>query len=223
MGNPSPFKGKQHSPEAKTKLAKAHIGKDYLTERGRQTISQAGTNRVFSEETRRKISSTTKGWRARIKSNPEQLARFTAHQRESLRKTMIKKWQDPDFVAKMVASWQKSPTKPERQVEAVLRKNLPEFEYNGDGRLGVTLGGLTPDFVNVDGKKELIEVFGDYYHSPEVIGDAWRRSELGKIMIYNSLGWRCLVIWEHELKQLTEDEIIWKVKMFFGSKKCPQY
>lgn len=107
------------------------------------------------------------------------------------------------------------PTKPERQLETILNKHFPQYKYNGDGRLGVTLGGLTPDFVNIDGKKDLIEVFGDYYHSPEVTGGDWRRSELGKVMVYNSLGWRCLVIWQHDLKELTEEQVVNKIKSFF--------
>lgn len=114
----------------------------------------------------------------------------------------------------MLSARRIKPTKPERQLEAILSKHFPEFEYNGDGRLGVTLGGLTPDFVNVNGKKDLIEVFGDYYHSAEVIGDDWRRSELGKMMIYNSLGWRCLILWASDLKSKPEAEIIEMIRKF---------
>lgn len=104
------------------------------------------------------------------------------------------------------------PTKPELEMEHILNNHFPEFEYNGDGRLGVTLGRQTPDFVNINGRKDLIEVFGDYYHSPKVLGDRWQGSELGKIAIYNSLGWRCLIIWEHELQD--EQKVINKISQF---------
>jgi len=214
MGNISAFKGKHHSDEAKAKLAKAHIGKDFLTESGREAISKANKDKFIPEETRKVLSQNTKAWRARLKLNPRQYARFIERQRESNKRN----WQDPDFVAKMVASWQRSPTKPEKQLEAILNKHSPQYQYNGDGRLGITLGGLTPDFPNVNGKKDLIEVFGDYYHSPEVLGDRWQGSELGKIMVYNSLGWKCLVIWEHELEELSEEEIVTKVKKFVKEK-----
>lgn len=130
-------------------------------------------------------------------------------------------WQDPEFVKKMMLAFHKKPTKPEKRLEAILDKYSPEFKYNGDGRLGITLGGLTPDFVNINGKKDLIEVFGDYYHSPEVVGDDWRRSELGKVMVYNSLGWKCLVIWEHQLKELAEAQIVDKIRTFFKRKAPP--
>ena len=106
------------------------------------------------------------------------------------------------------------PTLPEKQLIDLFANHFPQFKYNGDGRLGVTLGGLTPDFVNVNGKKQVIEVFGDYWHSPKVLGDKWKGSELGKIMAYNSVGWDCLIIWEHELKELTEEQILEKISNF---------
>ncbi|GAI66057.1 unnamed protein product, partial [marine sediment metagenome] len=92
---------------------------------------------------------------------------------------------------------------------------------NGDGRLGVTLGGQTPDFVNIDGRKDLIEVFGDYYHSPEVLKARWQGSELGKIMIYNSLGWKCLIIWASELTD--EQAVISKIKRFVKTKRSKRW
>lgn len=130
-----------------------------------------------------------------------------------------KRWQDPKFVAKMLKALNKKPTKPEKRLGAILDKHLPQFQYNGDFSLGILLGGLIPDFINVNGKKEVIELFGDYFHSPEVIGDNWHRSELGKVMLYNSLGYRCLVIWEHELNELSEDELVERISDFFSKSK----
>jgi len=117
-------------------------------------------------------------------------------------------------VKKMMLAFHMKPTKPEKQLEAILNKHFPQYKYNGDGRLGITLGGFIPDFPNVNGEKDLIEIFGDYFHSSEVLGDRWQGSELGKVMIYNSLGWRCLVIWEHELKEFPEKKIVAKIKTF---------
>ncbi|GAI69138.1 unnamed protein product, partial [marine sediment metagenome] len=113
------------------------------------------------------------------------------------------------------------PTKPELQLQAILDKHFSQFKYNGDGRLGVTLGGQTPDFVNIDGRKDLIEVFGDYYHSPEVLKARWQGSELGKIMIYNSLGWKCLIIWASELTD--EQAVISKIKRFVKTKRSKRW
>lgn len=136
----------------------------------------------------------------------------TEDAKRRIKSTNIANWQDPDFVKRMVKSWARRPTNPEKQLEDILNKYFPQFKYNGDNRLGVVLGGLIPDFINVNGRKEVIELFGDFYHAPETIGYRWRGSELGKTMAYNSLGFRCLVIWEHELDN--ESEVVEKIRQF---------
>lgn len=128
-------------------------------------------------------------------------------------------WQTPEYVAKLIKAMGVKPNKLEQKLIDLFAEHFPQFKYNGDFSQGVMLGGLTPDFVNVNGKKQVIEVFGDYWHSPEIIGDDWRRGELGKIMIYNSVGWDCLVIWERELEKLTEAEIVKKVETFLTRRK----
>lgn len=134
--------------------------------------------------------------------------------RELHSKIMKQKLEDPEFMKKLLKSLHIRPTKPELQLQAILDKHFPQFRYNGDFSLGITLGGLTPDFVNVNGKKEIIEVYGNYWHSRE--GVSWHQTELGRIMAYNSLGYRCLVIWEGELKSLTEEELVMKIENSFS-------
>lgn len=77
---------------------------------------------------------------------------------------------------------------------------------------------MRPDFANCNGKKDVIEVFGDYWHSAKVTKEHWERTELGKMMTYGSLGYRCLVIWERELNNLPEEEIVKKITAFRGEK-----
>lgn len=183
--------------------------------------NRAKANPTDSKVRERKANLVSAKSRARWQ-NPEYQARLSRSQKIAQRK----KWENPEFVAKMLASLNRKPTKPEKILIDILNKDLPDFKYNGDFSLGVILGRLIPDFINVNGRKEVIEVLGDYFHSSEVIRSRWQGSELGKVMIYNSLGYKCLVIWEHELKQLTEDEIIDKVKSFFKNKRvrrklCP--
>jgi len=133
---------------------------------------------------------------------------FRQHQIEVNKKN----WQNPDWVKKMLIALNKKPTKLELQLKAILDNYFPHFQYNGDGLLGITLGGYVPDFVNVNGKKEVIEVFGNYFHSPKVLRHRWQGSELGRIMIYNSLGYRCLIIWESDLREKSEAEIVDLIK-----------
>lgn len=143
---------------------------------------------------------------------------YREHQIEAQKRS----WEDPEIVARRFAGFNKKPNKPEQRLIDIFSRRLPQFQYNGDFSLGILLGGLIPDFINVNGKKEVIELFGDYFHSPEVIGDDWKRSELGKVMLYNSLGYRCLVIWEYELNELSEDELVEKVNESFSKHRRSQ-
>ena len=144
-----------------------------------------------------------------------QIQRFTdPSERRRLSDTIKQLWTDPNFIAKVMKGRSVRPTKPEQILIDILGKHLPEFGYNGDFSLGVVIAGLIPDFVNVNGKKEIIELFGDYFHSGKIRAK-WHASELGRIMAYNSLGYRCLIIWEHEIYEQQESEIINKIRQFF--------
>ena len=92
-----------------------------------------------------------------------------------------------------------SPNQSELKLASILDEIAPTFQYNGGYELGISLRGLIPDFVNTNGKKQVIELFGDYWHS-ETMAGSWHRCELGRTMAYHSIGYDCLVIWEHELK-----------------------
>lgn len=129
------------------------------------------------------------------------------------------KWQEPDFINKMIAGRNIRPTSTEQRIIDVCSKYLPEFKYNGDFREGVALKRMIPDFINVNGKKEVIEVFGDYFHSQ--LAHNWKKTELGRIMAYNALGYRCLVLWESWINSKTDEEIANGIEHFFrGRKKC---
>lgn len=134
----------------------------------------------------------------------------------------IKLWKNQDYRTKIVTSIVKSqhrkPNVPERKLQDILDKHFPnEWKYTGDGTL--IIEGFNPDFANVNGKKKLIEVFGDYWHSSRV-AQSWHKSELGRMMAYSSLGYDCLVIWECEINSLSEREIASKIKKFSRKGKC---
>lgn len=52
------------------------------------------------------------------------------------------------------------------------------------------------NFVNINGEKICIEIFGDYWHNlpKEKINDE------NKLKILQKYGWERIIIWEHELK-----------------------
>ena len=87
---------------------------------------------------------------------------------------------------------EKMPNQLESKLAEILEDIYPgEFKYN-DGWF--VLGGKIPDFVNVNGKKKLIELFGRYWHKPE--------EEQERVKLFRKYGWDCLVVWEDELKNV---------------------
>ena len=94
------------------------------------------------------------------------------------------------------------PNKPEQRLIDILNHNQLPFEYVGDGE--VWLGNHNPDFINVNGWKQVIELFGTYWHP---VFDVAKYIEY-----YKQYGYMCLPIWEDEL--LNPDKVIKKVKKF---------
>lgn len=105
----------------------------------------------------------------------------------------------------------KQPTKPEQRIIDVAYQFFPDFQYNGRGDLGIVLGGMIPDFVNTNGKKQVIEVFGDYYHSEKCKSYRYKASEEGRIKTYSSIGYQCLVLWERDIKRKSDLELALKI------------
>lgn len=184
-------KGKILSEEQKQKIGKAHRGKirregtggkisralmgkshGPLSEEHKRKVSEGLKGLIRSEETRKKMSESTK----------KQFASMTKEQREKRIKNIIK------------ASF-KRPTNPEKIMNKLLNKFYPgEWKYVGDGSF--IIAGKNPDFINVNGAKKIIEVFGNHWHKIE---DEEKRKEIFKIY-----GYETLVIWENEINNPEE-------------------
>ena len=142
-------------------------------------------------------------------------SRVGRHHSDATKRRMGQHWEDPEFVKKMFIAWNKSPNKLEKFVDAILQKNFPnEWKYNGDFSCGISIGGMIPDFVNINGKKTIIEVFGDVFHDEKKLLKSfggklsWKRTEFGRNAIYSQLGYKCIILWEHELKRHDAEEFV---------------
>jgi len=81
-----------------------------------------------------------------------------------------------------------------------------EYKFVGDGK--ILFCGFNPDFININGQKKIIELYGDYWHNrPEV-----KERDKRRLIAYNRYGYETLIIWEHELKQ--PEKVIAKVMEF---------
>ena len=90
-------------------------------------------------------------------------------------------------------------TVPEKAFEAICVKNDLPFKFVGDGTLW--LGNANPDFVH-NTKKIVVEVFGDYWHSP-LLRPALRDNETveGRTEQLKKEGYKSIFIWESDLKR----------------------
>ena len=156
--------------------------------RKRQILAHKG--KKLSKETRRKISLSLIGHKV---------------SKETRRKITLSNkrlWKTPEFVKKVVKGLNVKPNNPEKKLDKIIQQTVTGFKYNGDFSQGITIGGRIPDFVNCNGKKQVIELFGEPFHDPnESFFDIpFNRTEEGTIKHYKKYGWYCLVIWSKELK-----------------------
>lgn len=116
------------------------------------------------------------------------------------RQAAIKMWKDPEFVKKQMKSRSIKPNKAELNLNKFLHRILPnEYKFVGDGEF--ILAGKCPDFVNVNGQKKIIELYGNYWHK----GETGQK----RITLFRQYGYETLIIWENEL----EDEVALKGKI----------
>ena len=95
-----------------------------------------------------------------------------------------------------------SPNKPESTLIDLFKKHELPFKYTGGG--DVWIGKHNPDFININGQKQVIELFGDYWHPTSDVPQ-W-------IEHYKEYGFTCLVVWEHELSNM--DDVLTKIKAY---------
>lgn len=122
--------------------------------------------------------------------------------RKKISKVLRKYWKDPKFIDKMVKAYNFKPNKPEILLEQIINQLTSDFKYNGDFSQGIAIGGKIPDFVNCNGKKQVIEMFGNFWHDPKRRKVKLNQTYDGTIRHYKKYGWNCLIIWEKELKDM---------------------
>lgn len=184
-------KGSHHSEEIKRKLSELNSGTKNprygksAWNRGKPAWNKG---KCASRETRRKLSEAHKGQYVSIKT------------RRKLSEVSKRHWQSPEYARKILAH--KKPNSAECKLDAILQRLFPgEFALNIRAEI-IVLGGKVPDFVNVNHKKQLIELWGDWWHRDQ--------NPQERIDYFKQFGdWDTLIVWEHELK----NEAILKQKL----------
>lgn len=207
-GRPGLTLGTHLSEEAKRKISLGNQGK-YVSEDTRKKLSLAIKAYYRKPGNREKTSIAMK----RSYQQPEVKRRHTIARnkamkrpevREKIRLANIGKHPSEDTKRKIRIATSKAmqrpevskllhagPNKSELLLQSMLNKYFPnEWKYVGD--LQVNIGGKFPDFININGKKEVIELFGSHWHG---IDEAEKTTSH-----YRSYGFSCVVVWEEELK-----------------------
>ena len=95
------------------------------------------------------------------------------------------------------------PTVPERKLFEILNAIYPN-EYRYTGNWEIIIGRMCPDFTNVNGRKEVIELYGDYWHRGE--------NPQTRIDKFAEFGFKCLIIWQYELKE--REKVIQRIQQW---------
>jgi len=203
-------KGRKLSDEHKRRIGDANKGK-HLSEETKSRISKTSKGRLLSEEHRKNLSLSCRGrfcgrnhplfgkhhsveTRKRIGLGNKGKRR-TEEMRRRIRIKALQNWKNEEFVRKMAAAFKKVPNRLEMYLDKFLNTILPnEYKYVGDFQF--MLGGKCPDFMNVNGQKKLIELYGDYWHKGE--------NSQNRINHFRKYGFETLIIWEKELKDVEQ-------------------
>lgn len=100
------------------------------------------------------------------------------------------------------------PTEPEKKLIKIIEQHNLPFKYTGDGSF--ILEGLNPDFIEINGRKIAIDVFGDYWHTLKADRESY--TEKGRKRIFQKYGWKLIVIWGSEIKTMPEETILKKIR-----------
>lgn len=163
----------------------------------------------WDTETKEKIRNTEKGRHLHPETEIKKGQRISP-ETELTSERAKSWWKDPEYRARVIAGRLKHrrPTGPEKKLIGLIAKYRLPYKYTGDGSF--IIGGLNPDFVNINGAKVAIDVFGDYWHT--IKADKESYNEEGRKKIFADYGWQLIVLWENEVERLPEDSIVERIR-----------
>ena len=147
---------------------------------------------------------------------------LTDETKTKMSKSLKEKWntfsEDKKFHIIYAGRKNKRKTRPECIIESLLNYLFKDtYKYCGDN--SSVINGVSPDFININGQKKVIEVFGDYWHGEKVTGKSNNDVEQEKIKKYKEYGFDCLIIWEREIKDDNNEHVMNKL-ITFNNTKC---
>ncbi len=153
-----------------------------ITQVGRELDVSENVMRTWARKLKIKYHSHSNDWQ----KDPVKLAQATRKQSKSMKRLYR---EDKEFLKMIQKSWHRKPNSLEKGFQEIIEKLFPnEYKYVGNGEIWI--GGKNPDFINVNGKKIVLEVFGNYWHNIEDVQTREKHFE--------KYGFQCLCIWESD-------------------------
>jgi G:T-mismatch repair DNA endonuclease (very short patch repair protein) len=190
--------GKKLTDETIQKMVKSHQGL-HPTEESIKNMSGAHKGKTFTEEHCKNLSKSHIGKSKSGKTIKKMI------------EAAKKNWQKKEYKEKQIKAVFKGCNIKPNKLEMFLDKLLQElfsnqYKYVGDGKK--IIAGKCPDFINVNGQKKIIELFGDYWHSKKVTGRTKIKEEKFRINHFAKHGgYQTLIVWEHELNNINKLKI----------------
>lgn len=119
--------------------------------------------------------------------------------RKQISKRLKKQWKDTKFVKKVQQSLNSKPNGPEKILLTIFQNLNLNYRFTGD--FSFMIDGKNPDFTN-EKEKKVIDFFGDWWHGEKFLGIPKEEHEEERINHFEKNGYKCLVIWEEELKNI---------------------
>lgn len=205
---------RQRDSHVKGCIREININKESIEDRHKRVLNKlesyiTPTGQKRSEETKKNMSKSKKEkfklglkvWNDGLTKSDSRVSDW----HDKCMKTRLERIRSGEIIVK-IPNWFNGS---EKKVSYHLRVLCPgQFKYNGDSRV-MTIVGYSPDFVNVNGQKKCIEMYGCRWHGCEtcakgVYNDKQMRDKDEKrIAKIGECGWQTLIIWEHELKDST--------------------
>jgi len=125
----------------------------------------------------------------------------------TLKEASILTWKNPEYREKNVRAIRKglgsTPNIPEQRFIDLCEKHNMPYKYVGNGQ--VIIGGRNPDFIDVNGEKVVIEIFGRVYHDPSntfLDNIPHQKTFEGTMEHYKEYGFTCIIVWEDEFNDI---------------------
>ena len=189
-GENNSFYGKHHTKEAIEKIRKKRkptFTEECIEEKRKQWVGENNPNYGgLTEETKQKLRVSLK----RVYNTPE------GKRKQCERRAKQK------FPAHH--------TQPELIFEQICEKHNLSFHYVGDGQLWIgKTKKLNPDFCELNGKKIVIEVMGDWWHSPLLNRKLREDANLNfRKRHYKKYGWKSHFIWGSDLMRPDAEQFL---------------